>query len=241
MKLVDFRRILIFSVAIAASACVSEESITKFKEVAKPVPVKVQPKAVKEGWRLLAEDGIHDPSGSGIKLLQEPGEALATLPPNKARISAGTFRATGSNVNQDGNKVDWVESLANSTLSPRRARFPYGTGVEREELVMDMDMFLDLYGSMPIVRFPHLAHTRWLACSNCHPAVFVPQSGANPIQMEKILTGEQCGICHRAVAFPPTDCTRCHSIDHASPEAKIVKAQAREKAKVKDKSTGKLP
>jgi hypothetical protein len=30
--------------------------------------------------------------------------------------------------------------------------------------------------------------------------------------MLAILEGEQCGQCHGAVAFPLTECTRCHAI-----------------------------
>ena len=82
---------------------------------------------------------------------------------------------------------------------------------------MDMDIMLNLNGSMPQVRFPHRAHTMWLSCANCHPAIFVPKKGANAISMERILMGEQCGICHGAVAFPPTECARCHSVPHMTP------------------------
>lgn len=186
-------------------------------------------------WVPLAEDGLHDPKNPGIHLLQEPVVALSTLPANKLRMNVGSYRTPGLRVNSDGNKVDWVGALRTDIISPRRARTPPTTAVEVEELVMDMDMFLDLTGSMPIVRFPHIAHTIWLACSNCHPAVFVPQSGANRIGMDKILSGEQCGICHRAVAFPPTDCARCHSISHNSPEGIKVKAEARAKIEEREK------
>ena len=181
-------------------------------------------------WQPLAKDKIHDPANPAIKLLQEPGVALSTLPVNKLRMSVGSFTTVGPVVNKDGNKVDWAQALRDNLISPRRALTPPATGVEREELVMDMDMFLDIGGSMPIVRFPHLAHTMWLACANCHPAIFVPQAGANPLNMQSILSGEQCGICHRAVAFPPTDCARCHSVSQKSPEEIKVIAEAAAKA-----------
>jgi c(7)-type cytochrome triheme protein len=66
---------------------------------------------------------------------------------------------------------------------------------------------------MPWVRFPHLQHTEWLTCANCHPAIFIPQAGANPISMSAIIQGEFCGVCHGKVAFAPTlNCGRCHSV-----------------------------
>jgi c(7)-type cytochrome triheme protein len=64
---------------------------------------------------------------------------------------------------------------------------------------------------MPAVRFPHRPHTLWLDCANCHEHLFKSKAGANKLSMQKILEGEQCGLCHGAVAFPLTECNRCHS------------------------------
>ena len=33
-----------------------------------------------------------------------------------------------------------------------------------------------------------------------------------------ILAGEKCGLCHGAVAFPLTECLRCHSVQRGTPE-----------------------
>ncbi|HEX9180451.1 MAG TPA: c(7)-type cytochrome triheme domain-containing protein, partial [Burkholderiales bacterium] len=51
----------------------------------------------------------------------------------------------------------------------------------------------------------------WLDCANCHEHLFKSKAGANKLSMQKILEGEQCGLCHGAVAFPLTECGRCHS------------------------------
>ena len=67
---------------------------------------------------------------------------------------------------------------------------------------MDMNIVREVKGSMPDVVYPHKQHTEWLDCSNCHPAIFVPQKGANQISMAAILLGEKCGVCHGKVAFP---------------------------------------
>ena len=162
--------------------------------------------AANDKWELLAKDGLHDmdglrdPANPAAQLLQEPRDVLSGLPPDPT-----------------GNRVNWVKALVNGAINPRRAKAAPVSGVVAEELVMDMDILLNVNGSMPRVRFPHRAHTMWLTCANCHPAIFVPQKGANAIRMEKILKGEQCGICHGAVAFPPTDCVRCHSVPQLSP------------------------
>ena len=75
------------------------------------------------------------------------------------------------------------------------------------------------FGSMPAVKFPHRQHTLWLDCSNCHNGLFKDKIGANKFSMVAILNGEQCGLCHGAVAFPLTECTRCHSVPRGSPQA----------------------
>lgn len=236
MKRVDIRIVaiagMVLGLAMMQTACVN----TKPASPAQTTAAQRLAGNATNSWQQLAEDKLHDPTNPGIKLLQEPGVALSTLPANKLRSDVGTFRNTGLSVNKDGNKVDWVQALKDGIISPRRAKTSPGTGVEAEEQAMDMDIFLDMNGSMPIVRFPHLAHTIWLTCSNCHPSIFVPQSGANPISMSKILAGEQCGICHRAVSFPPTDCGRCHNISHGSPEGIKVRAEARAKVEARAKA-----
>lgn len=146
--------------------------------------------AVAGEWTPLAKDGIHDPKSQAVKLLQEPGEALSKLTPDTA-----------------GNQVLWVEALKKGEIKPREKIFP-----KTEVRKLDRDSILDIKGGMPAVRFPHGKHTEWLDCINCHDKVFSTTPGETKISMLKILEGEQCGICHGAVSFPLTECTRCHSI-----------------------------
>lgn len=150
--------------------------------------VKPKPPAERK-WDTLAKDGIHDPSSPAIGLLQEPREALAPLPPDTA-----------------GNQVLWREALRKGSIRPRSSLRP-----ETEVRTLDFDIYMDRYGSLPIVRFPHREHSQWLDCSNCHEALFKSKAGANNITMMSILQGEQCGQCHGAVAFPLTECQRCHN------------------------------
>jgi c(7)-type cytochrome triheme protein len=66
---------------------------------------------------------------------------------------------------------------------------------------------------MPPVVFPHWIHRVEFKCKVCHPAIFVMKSGANDIDMEKIVfKGEFCGKCHNGeTAWKPVQCARCHS------------------------------
>jgi c(7)-type cytochrome triheme protein len=138
----------------------------------------------------IAEDGIHDPSVATVNVLQPPYEAMANFP----RDSQGI--------------IDWVKTLDMGLINPRKT--VDGTG---EMFPVDFDIIFKNTQSMPYVRFPHRAHTEWLTCANCHPLIFIPQKGANPISMSAIIQGEYCGVCHGKVAFPPTmNCGRCHSV-----------------------------
>ena len=137
-----------------------------------------------------AEDGIHDPVNEGTHSLQPPLAAFDTLP-------KGNY----------GNRIDWVTALNNKAITPRFDR----NDPSVQAMVMDLNIVREVKGSMPDVVYPHKQHTEWLDCSNCHPAIFIPQKGANQISMAAILLGQKCGVCHGKVAFPISDCRRCHS------------------------------
>ena len=136
------------------------------------------------------EDGAHDPVNDGTHSLQPPLTAFSTL--------------SKSNT---GNRVDWVKSLDEQSIKPRSDRNDPSVA----PMVMDMNIVREVKGSMPDVVYPHKQHTQWLDCSNCHPAIFIPQKGANQISMASILLGQKCGVCHGKVAFPVSECRRCHS------------------------------
>lgn len=141
-------------------------------------------------WKSLQEDGLHDAEMPAVGLLQNPADALSVLPPDTA-----------------GNKVDWIRALQNRYIQPR-STLRSDTPVK----LLDSTVLMKDTGAMPFVRFPHKPHTEWLDCSNCHEKPFVSKAGANPVNMFKILQGEYCGTCHGAVAFPLTECNRCHSV-----------------------------
>jgi c(7)-type cytochrome triheme protein len=135
-------------------------------------------------------DGIHDPTADGTMMLQPPREAFAGLPKSRS-----------------GNYVDWNRAIDDMLLAPRSdIRNP-----DISPVVLDLNIVREVKGSMPDVVYPHKQHTQWLDCANCHPAIFIPMKGANQISMASILMGEKCGVCHGKVAFPVSECRRCHS------------------------------
>ena len=152
--------------------------------------------AVGQTWTPLGQDGIHDPASPALATLQQPGEALSKLPPDIA-----------------GNYVRWMRALDEGFIKPRSAVGPdYKVRLRTTEVLMKNT------SSMFMVRFPHRQHTEWLDCSSCHERLFTSKAGANKVNMWLLLTGEKCGQCHGAVAFPLTECARCHNVARGSPE-----------------------
>ena len=142
-------------------------------------------------WLTLDKDGLHDPTDLEIKLLQNPAEALSKLPTDEV-----------------GNQVNWVKALGEGYINPRTNIYP-----ETKIRVLDKDILMRKTGELPMVLFPHKQHTQWLDCSNCHEWLFKSKTGATKgLNMFAILQGEFCGRCHGAVAFPLTECNRCHSV-----------------------------
>jgi len=148
-------------------------------------------------WLSIAADNLHDPAGPAIGVLQEPREALSVLPPDAV-----------------GNQVRWVQALDRGLIQPRTNILP-----ETKVNLRTTEVLLANTAQMPLVKFPHRQHTAWLDCSNCHGAVglFEQKAGATKIGMMRVLSGEKCGLCHGAVAFPLTECNRCHSVERQSP------------------------
>jgi c(7)-type cytochrome triheme protein len=165
----------------AAVAATAPADVNSFNRLLKPAGKRNLPPP---------EDGIHDPANDGTHALQPPLAAFGALPKSNA-----------------GNRVNWVEALNQKLLNPRYDRLD----PKAEPIVMDLNIVREVKGSMPDVVYPHKQHTEWLDCSNCHPAIFVPQKGANAISMAAILLGEKCGVCHGKVAFPVSECRNCHS------------------------------
>jgi c(7)-type cytochrome triheme protein len=108
-------------------------------------------------------------------------------------------------VDAEGN-VDWVKAFKENVIHPHES-----LDLKKPPMPpFNFDVEIPAVGAMPNVIYPHYPHTFWLDCGNCHPSIFVMKRGANPISMVKIVNGEFCGRCHGRVAFPISNCTRCH-------------------------------
>ena len=139
----------------------------------------------KRPWYSVTGDGLHDPESGAVQLLQHPAAAFRKFP-----------RANS------GNLVDWVATLDQGHIRPRGSR-----GLE----VLETKIVLTDTKTMPHVVFPHRPHTERLVCGNCHDWLFKKQAGATDITMAGIARGRSCGLCHGKVAFPATECFRCHT------------------------------
>jgi c(7)-type cytochrome triheme protein len=175
------RWLLLLALIVSAGAVLAQGNPNSFNRLMRP-PEERNPAP--------AEDGIHDPDNEGSYILQPPKTAFDLLPKSSS-----------------GNYINWVEAIENGDVTPRFNK----DNPEAQPIVMDLNIVREVKGTMPDVVYPHKQHTQWLDCSNCHPAIFIPQKGANQISMAAILMGEKCGVCHGKVAFPVAECRRCHS------------------------------
>lgn len=104
--------------------------------------------------------------------------------------------------------VDWAAAIKNGNVKPWDSLEPGAAAAPP----FNLDIVVQTKSNfMADVVFPHYVHTLWLTCTNCHTGIFQMKAGGNPeMTMAKIAAGEYCGRCHNRVAFPLTDCNRCH-------------------------------
>jgi c(7)-type cytochrome triheme protein len=122
--------------------------------------------------------------------------------------------------------VDWARSIREGYITPRHTLDPAKQD-KPDTKPFGLALLIPTKSeSMPNVIFPHDIHTMWLTCNNCHPEIFAMNGKLNNkvMTMPKIASGEYCGRCHNRVAFPLSDCTRCHVLDKDQPVPEGVKA-----------------
>lgn len=104
--------------------------------------------------------------------------------------------------------IDWAKIVRSNLVKPRHSLNP-----DDEEMPpLQMDVLIPAKGDfVDDVIYPHEMHTYWLKCEVCHPKIFIPARGQNNMTMVAIGQGEFCGRCHGKVAFPLSDCKRCHT------------------------------
>lgn len=117
--------------------------------------------------------------------------------------------------------VDWVKIITEERIDPRYSLDPAAD--PEDEALIDMNILFETKSDfIDDVIFPHDIHTYWLKCEICHDSVggpiFNPEAGSNKVLMTDIAQGKWCGRCHDKVAFPLTDCKRCHRRAKGLPE-----------------------
>ncbi len=118
--------------------------------------------------------------------------------------------------------VNWIKLATDGFILPKGSLNPnspeYETPVifkyneEDEDSIEDI-LIITKSDFIADVRFPHTLHAWWLSCKSCHPRRFEKSAGGNAITMKEMANGKWCGECHSKVAFPLTDCKRCHNLE----------------------------
>jgi c(7)-type cytochrome triheme protein len=110
-----------------------------------------------------------------------------------------------------GNGLDWEKSEELGLIKP--TSFLEGVSIQRKSLSLQNDFALNpTVAGMPGIIFSHKKHTVWNGCELCHPEIFMGvKKGTVKYTMVDNFEGKSCGVCHNTVAFPLTDCQRCHS------------------------------
>ena len=141
--------------------------------------------------------GTGDPAGfageadQAGRAVQAPALELADLPKDRYGL------------------VDWAKAIKTGKIKPLDSLDPN----EKPTPAFNFNVVIFTKSQFqPDVIFPHYIHTLWLTCTNCHPSIFAMNAKENNkvMTMPRIAAGEFCGRCHNRVAFPLSDCERCH-------------------------------
>ncbi|MDD2851870.1 MAG: cytochrome c3 family protein [Desulfuromonadaceae bacterium] len=110
-----------------------------------------------------------------------------------------------------GNGINWEKAEEMGLVKP--ADQLEGVSIMKPKLKIQQDFSLkSKVEGMPDIIFSHKKHTVWNGCELCHPDIFVGiKKGTTKFSMVDIFEGKYCGVCHDKVAFPQSDCARCHN------------------------------
>lgn len=110
-----------------------------------------------------------------------------------------------------GNGIDWEKAEEQGLIKP--IDIIEGVSIKRVALSNKKDFALSSKTEgMPEIIFSHKKHTVWNGCELCHPDLFLGvKKGSTKYSMVEIFDNKYCGACHTSVAFPLTDCQRCHT------------------------------
>lgn len=90
--------------------------------------------------------------------------------------------------------------------------FGFGVPAHTEYADVVLNRLSEKGGMRPVV-FPHWFHRIRFRCKVCHSELgFKMRAGANVVQMNDIINGKFCGMCHNGqVAWSADRCDLCHS------------------------------
>lgn len=110
-----------------------------------------------------------------------------------------------------GNGIDWELAEEKGLIKP--IDYLEGISIKRANMGKQKDFALATKTEgLPEIIFSHKKHTIWNGCELCHPDLFLGvKKGSTKYSMVDIFDGKYCGACHTSVAFPLTDCQRCHT------------------------------
>lgn len=198
-------RILIILLITGCAATKPAEDIALIKEFPEKETVLPKPPIDKQSAIFL--DSAGRPAGTG-DLGKPAGVAF--------RIGQGWHPAALSAAGLPKDKyglVDWTKIVRENLIAPAHSLNP--ADIEMPPLIFDV-LVPAKSDFVNNVVFPHETHTYWFQCEMCHPKIFVPSKGETKMSMVEISQGKFCGVCHGKVAFPISDCIRCHTQPKAS-------------------------
>jgi c(7)-type cytochrome triheme protein len=110
-----------------------------------------------------------------------------------------------------GNGINWEKAEEEGLIKPLDQL--EGVSIMKAKLGIQKDFSLKAkVEGMPDIIFSHKKHTVWNGCELCHPEIFIGiKKGTTKYSMVELFDGKYCGACHDKVAFPQTDCQRCHT------------------------------
>lgn len=90
--------------------------------------------------------------------------------------------------------------------------FAFAVPAQAEYADVVLNRLSEKSGMRPVV-FPHWFHRIRFRCKVCHGELgFKMRAGANVVQMNDIINGKFCGMCHNGqVAWSADRCDLCHS------------------------------
>ena len=109
-----------------------------------------------------------------------------------------------------GNNVDW--EMAELAGKIRLVDTLPEISVKRKPFDVPKDYSIEAkINGLPQIIFSHKKHAIWNGCELCHPDIYAVKAGTTKYTMQDVFAGRFCGLCHGSVAFPATDCQRCHT------------------------------